>query len=102
MSADMKQWLAIIVRGTTLTNPSHIKVRQHRKWVLISAEFSPDEEGGDIPVIDIALENCPRMRFTPDTKIHTMDFEGEWPPYQIMKELERPRLVATNGEIIKK
>lgn len=97
---DLMKWLAVLIQGATMRRPEAIQIRQHMKWLLVAVTFKmPDDadpgEGSDYA--NIMISNCRKWKFTPESEITFVDFEGEWPPYKFMRGLDKPKLIGLNG-----
>lgn len=102
-SVDQQQlllWLGIIIRGVTMRKPEAVQIRQHKRWLLVSVTFElPEGEPPDEPrdYAHLAIENCRKWQFTPESDVRFVDFGDEWPPYKFMRSLDKPQLVGLNG-----
>lgn len=59
--------------------------------------FDATEEETSGSFCELVIKNCKNFTLTPESEVHFMDFEGEWPPYKAMKEIDRPQLVGLDG-----
>ena len=94
---EVTSWVALLVRGVTLRHPDNIQIRQHKSNLLINASLVKNVSDEGVPYVNLIIKNCRDFKLTPSSEVHYSDFEGEWPPYAIMKELEKPQLVGIDG-----
>lgn len=91
------EWVGLITQALLNRTPDAIKVRQHKSNLLLHISFEQQEGDEGTPFCDLVIKNCRNYSLTPATTIHFSNFEHEWPPYKVMRELDSPQLVGLDG-----
>jgi hypothetical protein len=81
--------IALVVRGVVMRQPERVLVHGHGDTLFIRAEMALIPGEMSPGVLEMALFRCKDFTITPVTEFVPLDFKNEWPPYGLIRELER-------------